>query len=236
MSTARTWIEGVSQPLPAGEELRWEGRPSWRAVARHALHVRLLALYFGLILLIGLMGALGGRNGPQAQGVAMIAGVVIMQLVLATVVLGLVCAYAMVIARGTVYAITDRRVVMKVGVVLPTTINIPFRLVEAADLRRFPDGTGQVSLRLARSDRIGYLHLWPHARPWRLRYPEPMLIGLGEPDEVAKVLLAAVAEHEDGTTARRPDGTMAEQDGGTAGRQEGAVVRRPDGTTALVGA
>lgn len=183
-------IHGVSQPLPPGEVILWEGSPSWRAVARHALRVRWVAGYFGAIVLAGFLGA-KGANG--AEGVQMVLGVVMMQVALAAFVVGIICAYAVLTARGTVYAITDRRVVMKVGVVLPTTINIPFRLIEAADLRMYRDGTGAVVLRLSHEDRIGYVHLWPHVRPWRMRHPEPTLIGLSDPVLVGKVVAGAVA-------------------------------------------
>ena len=53
----RTWIRGVSQPLPAGERLLWSGAPASRLLARHAFHVRLVAGYFALLILLGLAGA-----------------------------------------------------------------------------------------------------------------------------------------------------------------------------------
>jgi hypothetical protein len=103
-----------------------------------------------------------------------------------------------------VYAITDRRVVIKLGLVLPTTVNIPFRLIEAAECRRFRDGTGQIALRLSREDRIGYVHLWPHVRPWRLRYPEPMLRGLTDVTGVAEHLQAAAGEDVEASPLEQP--------------------------------
>jgi len=178
----RTWIRGVSQPLPAGERLLWSGAPASRPLARHAFHVRLVAGYFALLILLGLAGAL--REGATATQIMTAAGI---QCGLAAFVVIGILVYAHLTAKSTVYAITDRRVVLKAGLVLPTTINIPFRLIEAAECRQFSDGTGQISLRLTRPDRIGFLHLWPHVRPWRLRYPEPMLRGLVE--------MALVAEH-----------------------------------------
>lgn len=176
----RTWIRGVSQPLPAGETLLWSGKPASRALARHALHIRLVAAYFALLILMGLLGALA--DGLPAKQIVTAAAT---QCLLAGFVVGGLYLYARQTTRATVYAITDRRVVLKVGLVVPTTINIPFRLIEAAECRRFSDGTGEIALRLTRPDRIGFLHLWPHVRPWRLRYPEPMLRGLAETAAVA---------------------------------------------------
>ncbi len=189
MMEERTWIRGVSQPLPAGETLFWSGAPASGPLARHALHVRLVLGYFALLILVGLLGAL--RDGlPVTQILAAAA----MQCLLAGFVVGGLYWYARQTSKSTVYAITDRRVVLKVGLVLPTTINIPFRLIEAAECRRFGDGTGEIALRLTREDRIGFLHLWPHVRPWRLRYPEPMLRGLIETAAVAAYIQAAAGD------------------------------------------
>lgn len=185
----RTWIHGVSQPLPAGERLLWSGSPARRPLARHAFHVRLITGYFALLILLGLMGAV--REGLPLTQIAAAAGT---QCLLAAFVVGGIWLYAHFTARSTVYAITDRRVVLKVGLVLPTTINIPFRLIENAECRQFRDGTGQISLRLTRPDRIGFFHLWPHVRPWRLRYPEPMLRGLEHMGPVAEYMQLAAGD------------------------------------------
>jgi len=185
----RTWITGVSQPLPAGERLLWSGSPARRPLARHVFHMRLITGYFALLILLGLAGAV--REGLTLAQIATAAGT---QALLAAFVIGCIWLYAHFTAKSTVYAITDRRVVLKVGLVLPTTINIPFRLIESAECRQFPDGTGQVSLRLTRPDRISFFHLWPHVRPWRLRYPEPMLRGLEQTALVAEFMQRAAGD------------------------------------------
>lgn len=176
----------------------WQGAPEWKPLARHALHLRALAGYFGLIILFGLAGAL-----RQGLGATQILVPLLTQVLLAGIVLGAGMLYAWFTARNTVYAITDRRVVIKAGLVLPITINIPFRLIDSAWARRFKDGTGQISLGIRPPDRLGFVALWPHVRPWRLRYPEPMLRGLTDVDGVAAMLhqvadaTAPVARGED---------------------------------------
>ena len=189
MIEERTWIRGIAQPLPAGESLLWSGAPNRAALARHALHVRIVVGYFVLLILIGLAGA--AQAGVPFQQMAAAA---LTQGLLAGLVIGGVYAYAALTARHTVYAITDRRVVMRVGLVLPTTINIPFRLIESAASRVFPDGTGQIALAIQPPDRIGFLHLWPHVRPWRLRHPEPVLRGLTDPAHVTTIIRAIALE------------------------------------------
>lgn len=183
MTDGRTWIHGVGHPLPEGEHLLWQGAPEWKALARHALHLRALAGYFALIILLGLIGAL-----REALGASQILVPLLTQVALAGIVLGAGLLYAWFTARNTVYAITDRRVVIKAGLVLPLTINIPFRLIDSAWARRFKDGTGQISLGIRPPDRLGFVTLWPHVRPWKLRYPEPMLRGLTDTDRVAALL------------------------------------------------
>jgi hypothetical protein len=192
MNVERTWIRGVSQPLPVGESLLWEGQPDQAAMARYALHIRKVALYFGLIIAAGLIGAI--RDGiPLPQ----LLTTLLTQVVLSLLVLGGIALYARLLARNTIYAVTDRRLVMKVGLVLPTTVNIPFRLVESASSHRFADGTGQIALRLRPPERVSYFQFWPSVRPWHLRSPEPMLRGLRNTDEVAEVLrVAALATRQ----------------------------------------
>jgi hypothetical protein len=186
MNVERTWIRGVSQPLPIGEALLWEGRPDGPALARYALHIRKVAFYFGLIIVVGFGGAV--RDGvalPQ------LLTTLATQVALSLVVLGCIALYARLLARHTIYAITDRRMVMRVGLVLPTTINIPFRLVESARSHRFADGTGQIALRLRHPERVSFFQFWPSVRPWHYRSPEPMLRGLKNTDAVAEMLRVA---------------------------------------------
>jgi hypothetical protein len=81
---------------------------------------------------------------------------------------------------------------MRIGIVLTVTFNLPYRSIQNADLRLDGQGsTGDIALQLKAPDRIAYLHLWPHARPWSLARPEPMLRGLPDAAAVAKILSGA---------------------------------------------
>ncbi len=44
-------------------------------------------------------------------------------------------------ARSTVYTLTDRRMVMRMGIVLTVTFNLPFKRIAAADMAPAPRGT-----------------------------------------------------------------------------------------------
>lgn len=177
---------GLPEPLPAGEHIVWQGRPDWRHLARRAFHLRKLAVYFAIILVVrGIDGWNGGESGLALAKA--LSGLT----VLATLGLGLLALMAWLTARGAVYTITDRRVVMRIGIVLTLTLNLPFTRIVAADLRRDGQAPGDVVLRLAPGDKIAYLNLWPHARPWRLARPEPALRSLTDAADVAVLLAEA---------------------------------------------
>ena len=190
MTTERERIRGVSQPLPDGERVLWQGSPRWTSLARHALRAPLWMTYFAIIIAAGLVGALRDHVAP-----ADIVGTLALQAGLSAVVIAGVYAYCVFTSRATVYAVTDRRVVLRIGLVVPTTVNIPMRLVDAAACRVFPDGTGEIALTVRKPDRLGYFHLWPHVRPWHVRWPEPALRAIDDPSRVIAIL-RELAEHD----------------------------------------
>ena len=177
---------GLPEPLPAGERLLWQGGPDWRRIAIESFHVRKVAIYFGLILM-----ARGGFVLADGGGVAKALIAMLWLAPLVAFALGTLLALAWMTGRTTVYTITSKRVVMRIGIVLTVTFNLPFKRVAAAGLRLARDGHGDIPLQLAKGERIAWLHLWPHARPWKLRQPEPMLRALPQAQRVAGILAAA---------------------------------------------
>lgn len=179
---------GLPEALPAGERILWQGSPDWRVLARTAFHVRKLAVYFGVILAlrVAFVFADGGSAGEAAKAIAMM-------LPLALLAIGIAAALAWLSSRTTVYTLTDRRVVMRIGIVLSLTFNLPLRRLATAGLRLHPGGSGDIPLALAGTDTIAYLHLWPHARPWRVAKPEPMLRAVPNATHVSALLADAWA-------------------------------------------
>ena len=101
---------------------------------------------------------------------------------------------ARLIARTTVYAITNRRVVFKIGVALPAVVNIPLANIASGDLLVRKDGSSDIALELTGSERFAYLLLWPHARPWRIRQPAPAMRSIDRGSEAAEVLRRALLD------------------------------------------
>jgi Bacterial PH domain len=186
VNRAPEYIKGISEPLPPGEHLLWQGAPEWTALARRALHLRKLAIYFAVLVLWRIVS--GVADGEPLAATAVAVGWHALLGAAAGGVLGLL---AWASARTATYAITTKRVVMRVGVALPMTVNLPLRRIESAALRAHPDGTGDIPLKLRGDDRVAWLHLWPHVRAWRLARPEPMLRAVPEAGRVAEILAAA---------------------------------------------
>jgi len=197
-------VPGLPEQLPEGELLRWQGAPKWGALAVRALHVRTVAIYFGglIALRVGYMLFTG-----ESAKVVVLSGLWLVLLCLAAILILTLTAYAL--ARSTIYSITDRRVVIRFGVALPMAVNIPFKAVQSAGLRRYPDGVGDIPMVLGDGHRVSYLILWPNVRPWRIFDAQPMLRCVPDVDRVAEILadaLRAATEGEQpaaaGTSAR----------------------------------
>jgi hypothetical protein len=186
-------IRGLPGALPAGETILWQGAPHWAALAVHALHVRLVTLYFaGLIVAQGISAALAAdaRAAP-----AILIGEALWTGLAGLVAVGLLCLFAWLVARTSVYTITNRRVVLRVGVAISKAVNLPFAIIEGAALRHHGGGGGDIPLRLKPGMRAGYVVLWPHVRPWRWAEPEPMLRAIPDAGAVAAILAEALSAH-----------------------------------------
>ena len=159
---------GLPEALPAGERLLWQGTPDWKLLALHVFHVRTLAIYFSVMVAFQAMYLLGE---PQARLLVPLATSVALSLT----ALGLLTWLAWLTARTALYTLTSKRVVMRIGIVLTLTFNLPLRMVAAASVKPLKNGCGDIALKLAGDDHIAWLNLWPHAKPWALKNPEPCL-------------------------------------------------------------
>lgn len=188
-------VLGLPEKLPPGEEILWQGSPSWTGLAIRALHVRPVIVWF-LALMAYRMTAIWSETGDMAATF----WATLAPLPLGLTAVGLLCLIAYIQARATVYTITNKRVVLRIGVALTKTINIPFQVIHTAAMRSDSSGNGDIALQLVEPNRIGFLHLWPHVRPWRLTRPEPSLRTIDNVAAAAEILSAAMrkAPHSEG--------------------------------------
>jgi hypothetical protein len=171
---------GLPERLPSGEHIVWQGSPDLGALAFSAFHVKKLVLYF--IFLIGACAwpALEAGAGVMAvlQAIKWIAPLTLLGL-------GAVWILAYLTTRTTVYTLTNKRVVMRLGIVLTVTFNFPLKQIASSDVRMLEGSFGDVTLSLQGSDHIAWIHLWPSVRPWRLSKPEPTLRAIPDAQEFA---------------------------------------------------
>lgn len=180
---------GLPEQLPPGERIVWQGSPDWRTLAVQVMHIRTLSLYFAAMLLWR-GGTVLNESGSLLAALQSVA----LPIPLALLALGLLATFAWLTSRTTVYTLTNQRVVMRIGIVLSVTFNLPYRMIESASLRANHDGTGDIALLLVESDKIAYANLWPHARPWKVKRTEPMLRAVPESAHVGQLLAAAITE------------------------------------------
>ena len=178
---------GLPEPLPADERLIWQGAPQWGQVAVHVFHARTLAIYFAAMMLLQATYLLGEPERNLFKPL-------LLSVVLSVMALSILSLMAWLTARTALYTLTNKRVVMRIGVVLTLTFNLPLRMLAAASLKNNPDGTGDIALKLAGNDHIAWLNLWPHARPWALRHPEPSLRCIADVASVGERVLKAWQE------------------------------------------
>jgi hypothetical protein len=167
-------VRGLPGLLPEGERILWQGSPDWKAMAASALHMRVTAVYFGAIVI---WAALKG-DANTAIGVA----------ILGAIVIALLTLFTWGVGRTTVYTLTEKRIVLRVGVALNKCINLPLTEIAAANLKMLGDGRGNIVLDLKGMPRLGYWMLWPHARSLRIVRPQPMLRAIPEARDFAQLL------------------------------------------------
>ncbi|MHA7874948.1 photosynthetic complex putative assembly protein PuhB [Roseivivax sp.] len=175
-------VKGLPERPPEGERILWQGRPEAWALARDALSLKWVALYFLGLAVWRFVAVVDLMPLGQALGAA------VPFLILGAITLGLLFAIAYVQARATVYTITNRRVAMRIGAALTVTLNLPYTQIASADLARRRDGTGTISFLTLGETRLSYLVCWPHVRPWKMAPTQPALRCIAEADKVAEIL------------------------------------------------
>jgi hypothetical protein len=181
-------VPGLPAVLPQGETILWQGAPCWRTLARRAMRVRLVAGYFVLLAAWGVSGRLAAGMPPSEVALS-----TLRLGALATVAIALLMLFAWLVARTTLYTVTTHRVVLRFGIALPITIQIPFRMIDSAGTHIWSDGTGDIAVSLMPGQRIGYMVMWPHARPWKLTRTQPALRGIADAAAVGLIVGRALA-------------------------------------------
>jgi hypothetical protein len=210
-------VPGLPETLPRGETMLWQGSPDWKALAISAFHVRKVAVYFALLLAWKL--AMASGVDATASGLVM---TTLWLTGLGATSVGILALLAYYYARGTIYTLTNKRIVIRSGLALPVTLNLPLALIETAALTKQPLGTEAIALAVAKPNRVAWLELWPNARPWNFTNPQPMLRCLRDAKAVTPLLAKALEAETAGQSVRTP--ARAKATTGGAAMPAGAVA------------
>lgn len=183
-------IKGLPAVPPDGEQILWQGSPRWKALAIQAFHVRKVSIYFAILVAWYAASSIyDGKSVLETASAASTFALISMACV------GLLALMAYGYARSTVYTLTSERLVMRHGLALPMSINIPFSQLSEAALAEHGD-TGTLSMKPVAGVRIAWLALWPNARPWHFSSPQPAMRCIAQPQKVATILASAVKQAE----------------------------------------
>ncbi len=183
-------VRGLPQVLPRGEHIVWQGQPDFASLAKGSFHAWKLAAYFAVMLVIR-----AGFQYSDGVAVAEITSSAAGLIMLSSVAIVLMLLYSARAASSSIFTITNKRIVIRTGVAVSVTVNLPFKLVEAADLRLRKDGSGDIALGIDRRERVSYILLWPMVKPFRWLSVRPVLRGIKDAESVAAVLATALSEY-----------------------------------------
>ena len=181
---------GLPSTLPAGERIVWQGSPDWKQLAVHAFHVRKIAVYFALM--VGIQFSQLWAEGLSGKELLV---PIVVSSSLAILALALLTTCAWFAGKSSLYTFTNKRVVMRIGIVLTLTFNLPYRRIAGASSKDYAKGCQDIALELYTEDRIGWAHLWPHQKAWHVKHPQPTLRCVPNGKEVSEMLFTLWREH-----------------------------------------
>ncbi len=179
---------GLPAELPAGEEIVWRGSPDALGLAVHALHIRVVAVYFAALAALAAF-----RRILEGDGFAAAAGGAGATLLGGAAAVGILTFLAFAMSRSAIFTITTRRVIIRHGAAIKKFINLPFQQISNVSIAR-RGRVGDIAIDLSEQGKVPYYHLWPFARPMRINRPTPLLRSLREPETAAKALVDAMTE------------------------------------------
>ena len=187
---------GFPESLPASEKVLWQGSPCAWLIARRIFFLPHLFFYFLTLSCLALI------LNSEVLTLKDLFIKFLSYMSLGMVAIFLLLAISYFISSTTVYSVTDKRVVMRIGIVLNLSLNIPFSKIETAAYKEYPDKSGDISLNLVPDNKIAYLHLWPHCRPWFFSSPRPRLSCLKDAEVVASRLTSSWEEQKKSSVNR----------------------------------
>ncbi|MDZ7824312.1 MAG: photosynthetic complex putative assembly protein PuhB [Ahrensia sp.] len=183
-------VNGLPAHLPEGEHIVWQGRPDARLVGRKVLKTRWIAGYF---VVLAVWALIVGVHEGRAFGNTLIS--IAMLTILAAVVIGLLELFAWGVHKTTLYTMTNKRLVFRIGVALSATFNLPYDQIAAVDMRERGNDFGDIALTLKKGNQMSWLVFWPHVRGVQMKMTVPQMIGLPNVGGAAEMLSLQMHSH-----------------------------------------
>ena len=175
-------IRGLPERPPEGEVILWQGQPNWLRLSVDSLNVWWVLGYFMFLFVWRFISV--SDLMPIYQ--AVLASLPFLALALIVTLLLMLVGYIQ--ANATVYTITNKRVVMRIGAALTVTLNLPFTEIENAAIASSSKNFGSIVIDTKQDSKFSFLVLWPHARAWHFKKPQPSLKCIPNAAEVAEIL------------------------------------------------
>lgn len=175
-------IRGLPERPPEGEVILWQGQPNWLRLSVDSLNVWWVLGYFIFLFVWRFISV--SDLMPIYQAVL----VSLPFLALGLIVTLLLMLVGFIQANATVYTITNKRVVMRIGAALTVTLNLPFTEIENAAIASSSKNFGSIVIDTKQDSKFSFLVLWPHARAWHFKKPQPSLKCIPNAAEVAEIL------------------------------------------------
>ncbi len=179
---------GLPEKLPEAEKIIWQGSPDVWRTAKDIFYIRPVIAYFIFLVFFRIYDGIVLEHSLQVVVIS-----TAWMIALSIVCVGLLGTLAYFTAKSAVYTITNRRIVMRIGMAMTLSFNLPYKEIVSADVKAQKDGYGNIPLKVDHGTKIGYFHLWPHVRPMNFNHPEPMLRNIANVKEVASLLKQAWA-------------------------------------------
>ena len=112
-------IRGLPERPPEGEVILWQGQPNWLRLTVDSLNLWWVLAYFIFLFFWRLISVSDLMPIDQALLVSF------PFLALALIVALLLLLVGFIQAKATVYTITNKRIVMRIGAALTLTLNLP---------------------------------------------------------------------------------------------------------------
>jgi hypothetical protein len=201
--------DGLPDHLPEGERVLWQGRPDWKRLAIDAFHVRKVAIYF-----VGVIALQGAYRLPQSESLAAAFSNAPVLIACAFAACGILAFIAFLSAKTTRYTLTNKRALMRIGITLPITVNVPYAKVDGVSFANTGDDCGTICFKPGSDVRLAYAMLWPHAKPWNFAKPQPAFRDIADVEAVASRLASLLGGRmpvsEQGSAVPQPNMIPAE--------------------------